>query len=83
MECEEFCLLFSAMAENLNLESYRHVILISGAVITWRQVTARQTVSTDLQSEYYTGSIQVCLLAEFGGVYRWTNEPVATAFLCI
>lgn len=79
MECEEFCLLFSAMAENLNLESYRHVILISGAVITWRQVTVRQTVSTDLQSD----SIQVCLLAEFGGVYRWTNEPVTTAFLCI
>lgn len=51
MECEEFCLLVSAMVENLNLEDFRHASLISGAVKTWRPVTAGQISSTDLQTE--------------------------------
>lgn len=70
--------LFSATVENLNLESYTHVILICRAVQTWGRVTARQIVSANLRAE----RLQVYQLAEFGGVYRRTNELFTTAFLC-
>lgn len=77
MECEEFCLLVSAMVENLNLEDFRHASSISGAVKTWRPVTAGQISSTDLQAEpIYRSTYQQHL-----GVYRWTNQPLTASLL--
>lgn len=41
--CEEFCLLFSSVVENQNLERRKHVISISRAVKTRRHVMVRST----------------------------------------
>lgn len=43
MVCEEFCHLFSSVAENLNLEHSTHVISIRGSVKTRGHVMVRQT----------------------------------------